>query len=246
VFYLSYPEGNPANKGIKMFSTISKTSQKLADMFTENTGRSFLDSGDAYGREWERNQGKTVQDFLDVPGAVCPLGDYPTLDMFNYLNERLTFNETAQALTAELVQALGDGLYDCWEQENWATELTGTKYNVWNSYNWENLLSGTIQGVDFKLPDGDTYVILQVHGGCDVRGGYTAPVVFRAIGEHWLYDCQTVDLFCKKCDLNISVNGQDVYNNDSDEYYAGYDLSKGCPNCQGEFAAYAPEASAWW
>ena len=32
-------------------------------MLTENTGVHMLDSGGAYGRNWERNQVKTIEDF---------------------------------------------------------------------------------------------------------------------------------------------------------------------------------------
>jgi hypothetical protein len=46
-----------------------------------------------------------------------------------------------------------------------------------NTYNEDNLLSQTLQFVYFTW-NRDEYVVLQVHGGCDVRGGYTAPHVF--------------------------------------------------------------------
>ena len=38
----------------------TETQKMLARMLTENTGRNILDSGDAYGRHWEKNQGITV------------------------------------------------------------------------------------------------------------------------------------------------------------------------------------------
>ena len=41
---------------------------------------------------------------------------------------------------------------------------------------------------------------LQVHGGCDVRGGYTAPVVFKAAygTDYLLMEC-TTELDCSEC-----------------------------------------------
>ena len=36
------------------------TADKLAEMLTENTGRSFLDSGDHYGRNWNTTKGPTL------------------------------------------------------------------------------------------------------------------------------------------------------------------------------------------
>jgi hypothetical protein len=54
-----------------------------------------------------------------------------------------------------------------------------------NSYNEENLLDQVILFTYFELRCGfgrsgnlGTYVVLQIHGGCDVRGGYTRPRVF--------------------------------------------------------------------
>ena len=54
-----------------------------------------------------------------------------------------------------------------------------------NSYNEENLLDQTILFTYFELRSGPgrggnlgSYVVLQIHGGCDVRGGYTKPRVF--------------------------------------------------------------------
>jgi hypothetical protein len=49
---------------------------------------------------------------------------------------------------------------------------------VVNTYNHENLLSQVLQYVYFETDD-NSYVILSIHGGCDVRGGYTRPRVFE-------------------------------------------------------------------
>lgn len=66
-----------------------------------------------------------------------------------------------------------------------------------NSYNGESSLSDVIQYTYFTFePDytranqpeilpGDTYVLLQIHRGADVRGGYTEPYLFRVMGEEW-------------------------------------------------------------
>ena len=43
-----------------MLKTIEQT---IFEMITENTGSHMLDSGGAYGRNWQRNQGKTIDDF---------------------------------------------------------------------------------------------------------------------------------------------------------------------------------------
>jgi hypothetical protein len=233
-----------------MFSTTTKTALKLADMFTENTGRSLLDSGDAYGRAWERNQGKLAADFLDAPAAYWAKDYGATLDLFHFLNNRLIYTETSAALTEQLHEYCGDDLYSCTTHEDWAKENTGpipnrTEPNTWNSYNWDNLLNGTIQGVDFTY-NGDDYVILQVHGGCDVRGGYTAPVVFETRGQYWLHDCESVILVCTnaECEVVVDVRGPDQYENSTDSYLQE-DLTKGCPTCGSDFRAIAEEPMEW-
>jgi hypothetical protein len=38
----------------------TETQTVLLEMFQENTGAHMLDSGGAYGRNWERNQGKDL------------------------------------------------------------------------------------------------------------------------------------------------------------------------------------------
>lgn len=55
-----------------------------------------------------------------------------------------------------------------------------------NTFNHGTLLDQTLLFVHFELRCSElrreclgTYVVLQIHGGCDVRGGYTRPRVFR-------------------------------------------------------------------
>jgi hypothetical protein len=163
----------------------SVTDRVLAFMLTENTGRHFLDSGGAYGRNWERNQGRTVEDFLAAP-TVTVHSDWVTLDVFHYLRERLTYDRArTRAFTkwATTGERADQHWLACMEQ--WAADHhTRGRYSddYWapggfNSYNDDNLLSQDIQG-DPWTEDGDPFVLLQIHGGCDIRGGYTAPRVF--------------------------------------------------------------------
>ena len=72
-----------------------------------------------------------------------------------------------------------------------------------NSYNSECSLSRTIQFTQFSvdndygtgfLPDG-SYVLLQIHGGADVRGGYTDPVLFGCDFESF-YSWNDAGLSC--------------------------------------------------
>lgn len=192
------------------------TAQKIAAMLVENTGISMLDSGGHYGRHWERNTGKTVEDFESAPyGTIDEYGEI-TLYLFHYLNDRL---EYAPALDAAWQSYDSDRPNESWG-DNIATFLDtlgvaedsgyyeGGRW-YFNSYNFDGcLLSQTIQGTAFSLGNAE-YVILQVHGGCDVRGGYTKPVIFTGDVESVLIGMTDVTVSCTElgCGFYVDYSG---------------------------------------
>lgn len=68
---------------------------------------------------------------------------------------------------------------------------------TYNTYNGEwHGLSQCLQGTNLGGPYAE-YVLLQVHGGCDIRGGYTSPRVYLA-DDCWIpgelfYSCHQCD-----------------------------------------------------
>jgi hypothetical protein len=174
----------------------SLTERVLVHMMRENTGASILDSGGAYGRAWQRN---LTRDFSQVEDATLSGHVYVstygkdagknvlsldvTIDLFTYLASRLDYD---RALTRAFRKFSAERdsrswLEDMEEFPKYIADKRGVDAdNVYsgNSYNEDNFLSGTVQYTGFQL-DGEDYVLLQIHGGCDVRGGYTAPAVFR-------------------------------------------------------------------
>lgn len=181
-----------------MTKTAIKTEDVLADMLTENTGSHFLDSGGAYGRNWQANKDLDVETLKARPLVRVELdGDELqdlTIELFHFLNECLEYDEEMDnrlsALAEEMpdnaawsivIQAFTDELED-------ATGLYGEgKPFTVNTYNGEDALSQIIQYTFFTLDD-EEYVLLQIHGGCDARGGYTRPRVFR----HYDGGCWTI------------------------------------------------------
>lgn len=221
-----------------------RTATKLVEMFTENTGTHLLDSGGAYGRHWERNQGLTVNDFQKLP-AVNWERDYgATIDSFHYLNQRLRFTKFAEVLTRlmhvwELADYDNRNLYATGDQEDFVKHLGADLVgNYWNTYNWENSLSQTLQGLDFEL-GGKSFTMLQVHGGCDVRGGYTMPVIFERFCDYWLAGSDSYSLECVKCQKFWDVQGSELFDENGNYlgtiWQDGNDVSKGCPECGGDF-----------
>jgi hypothetical protein len=175
-------------------------------MLRENTGTHFLDSGGTpkhdkhgncvgsdhgYGRHWERNQHR---DFENEPATILSFkyGIEVTHSVYHWLLERLEYDDEMQDRFLEFVEDRDDTywLQDMEEFPEWLRERghevtglygDGDPFTV-NTYNGEDLLSQTLQYLYFEL-DGDPYVLLQIHGGCDVRGGYTSPKAFRVLDD---------------------------------------------------------------
>lgn len=173
----------------------TKTQKVLADMLCENTGQHMLDSGGAYGRNWERNKDKTVQSFIDEP-EVATEKYGPTISVFHYCDNWLEFDEELDAEFNEWVDKNDDDdspwLVLMEEFAAYQARIYGESWlgnSTINTYNHENILSQTLQYTTFAGGEwGDDYVLLQIHGGCDVRGGYTKPRVFRIIEEGFGWD----------------------------------------------------------
>jgi hypothetical protein len=177
----------------------SRTERVLVHMMRENCGASILDSGGAYGRAWQR---ALTEDFanrergsLEVWYRNGKAEFNPTIDLFSYLSEKLEYDR-AMTRAFNKFAALPENESEGWPaiseafpayiSEKRGLDL-GEPRATENSYNVDNYLSGTIQVVYFEL-DGQPYCILQIHGGCDVRGGYTAPKVFTCSDEWSIFD----------------------------------------------------------
>jgi hypothetical protein len=236
------------------FSTHTKTAQRLYEIITENTGTHMLDSGGSNGRNWQRNQGHTLEEWLERPSAILETeyGTYPTLDLFGFLNARLTLTERAQqfqeAFEVWLAEDSERSAFSCADMEDWVSQFHNSEAEftaeICNSYNWENFLSQTIQYVNFEF-QGETFVLLQVHGGADVRGGYTRPQVFETQSSYWAHDMQNATIQCTspECKFRLDIQGtHDVFDRDGIAMTSS-ELSelKACPECDGTLEALAPE-----
>ncbi len=193
----------------------TETEKKIAEMLTENTGVNMLDSGGAYGRAWQQN--RQIQDFRKQPNPIVeihaphyyinseskkslmPAEINISYDTFHYLTNFLELNDKAKELQ-KLFEAFAEEpdnreqgwyclLQDFLEKlhnETEDSELMGTT----NTYNYDNILHGTLQYGMIQLGN-ETYILLQIHGGCDVRGGYTKPQFFKVNDEDYFSLAQT-------------------------------------------------------
>ncbi|MHC4399438.1 MAG: hypothetical protein ACYTG0_07150 [Planctomycetota bacterium] len=186
------------------------TAEKLAEILTENTGRSILDSGDYYGRHWEHSQGADFErqpegrlEFWHRDGELDIL---PVVNVYHFLKDRLEYNPELDERYREYVEQEALRL-DLRSAESFVNTLDGKglygddsgPFTV-NTYNGEDLLSQTLQYVYWTDDDG-AHVMLQIHGGCDVRGGYTAPVAFDVADYDGtsIFDNARASVYCEDC-----------------------------------------------
>jgi hypothetical protein len=219
-------------------------------MFTENTGIHGMDSGGKLGRNWQRNQGLGVSEFLAMPPATYSKDYGVTLNAWAYCFDRLSYSPLAEVLTRlmnvwESVDTKNRNPWSMFDQREFVENLGGVvRGDGWNTYNFETQLSQELQGFEFEL-HGMTLVLLQVHGGADARGGYTRPVIFTPCCEYWLHGCQNATLGCPKgCQAWYSFSNGEVHTSYG-EYYPPREvpelLAKGCPTCGEELTAELEE-----
>ena len=186
-------------------------------MLTEGTGKHICDSGDAYGRNWERNQKRSLEDFEadDPVSEVCSRIDHKgkvwwdierEVSVFHFLagdGTNLFLDERCDEWNAlvdmdqkkygnsqwcERVELYGvtESAAKLWE--DWEQTLGVEIIRTFNTYNGESDLSQILQG-SFVRIDGDPYLVLQIHNGCDARGGYTSARLFYMTEEYIINEC---------------------------------------------------------
>jgi hypothetical protein len=157
--------------------------QHVYEMLIENTG------DDVYGCKQRVNKTKTLKDFRNEPvesfkrdgGQIVR-----TVSVFQYLtNFGLSIDKVSSRFTSLNREATD------WDAD---TEVYGVSIEAWddltsnheveilrtfNTYNYEYCdLNQGIQGAH-ALVDGEDYIIVQIHNGCDERGGYTNARMFK-------------------------------------------------------------------
>lgn len=176
-------------------------------MLTENTGSHMLDSGGAYGRNWERNEIKTIEDFENEPEEVYTYAKRwnelsRTVSVYHYLSQ-LDTNEVCDEFNAMPCEDWNaEGVYGVSsEQWDWLKDQFPELefVHTFNTYNWDSDLSQILQGSWINI-HGDIYLLLQIHGGCDARGGYTNAKLFTAPDCGIINEC--LDDYQDSCVMN--------------------------------------------
>jgi hypothetical protein len=166
----------------------------IYNMLTENTGTHMLDSGGANNRAWQKNQIKTIEDFENEPEE-----EYVYNKRWNELSRNVSvFHYLSQLETNDVCDEFNSMPCHDWdagdvygvssEQWDWLNKNSEVEIkHTFNTYNWDSDLSQILQGSWLKI-DGDDYLLLQIHGGCDARGGYTNAKLFVPVDEGMIHE----------------------------------------------------------
>jgi hypothetical protein len=171
----------------------TRTERIIYEMLTENTGRHILDSGGESGRSWQRNQVKSLDDFKNEPQTYFDAKYYDaTASLFHHLTEKLTYSEEWTEEFNDYAGKRDTGWLEL--MESFPVEMGWKRLFTENSYNRESILSQVIQYTVYDTGS-EILVALQIHGGADVRGGYTAPRIFSMDEEYDLL-MENAAIFC--------------------------------------------------
>lgn len=226
-------------------SDYTETERIIAEMLWENTGVHILDSGGAYGRHWQKN--RQIKDFRKTPRVrveVWKDGEViANVNVFHYLVAYLERTRECEILERMLYSYAEseEHQHDPWLaiMEDFAEEiLVNLGYDVHptvNTYNYENVLSQVLQYIIFENED-KTYIMLQIHNGCDVRGGYTAPRIFEVVEPDYFHIAQT--------ELYARCNCTHVWSDDCGYHWYGERGEEGFPEYW-KPVPKKPDAESW-
>lgn len=184
----------------------------VSEMLKENTGSHFLDSGSAYGRNWERNQ---KVDFESAPRIFLKFSKYGkgseiefTRSIYDFLTESLDLHPALQRSFTKFCNLEENrtrsglecaSLYVEKRKEQGLVKggIYGEDEPIYdNIYNHDNVLNQVFQYCYWTDEKFGECILLSVHGGCDVRGRYTMPKAFQCSNELSILDYARGTIYC--------------------------------------------------
>lgn len=186
---------------------LNATERKLASMFMERVPTNLLDSGLVYGYNFDYNREHPIweQPESHVEFGVFSDGDLSIdlkLNTYKLLSKQLEYDKKADQKFQKWRKQWDDKEDDSWEahlEELPALSRYDNTPKSWTSgytYNADTLLD---QQIVYYFCTRANYVIIQVHGGCDARCGFTEPILFREefLGEFNPFVQAAV--YCSEC-----------------------------------------------
>jgi hypothetical protein len=181
---------------------ITPVQEQIYKMLTQNTGRALCDSGgypkydengkytgseQGYGRHYERNQCKTIEDFINEPEVSFTWDWGYTISVFHYTTKQLDLDELCLEFNQlECLDFDGPGYGVSIAQNEWLQErgyeIIDKGYNTYNGdSNLSQVLQYTVVREKDSLNEEGDYILLQTHNGTDIRGGYSDAKLFIPI-----------------------------------------------------------------
>ncbi len=168
--------------------------ETIYNMLTEDTGVHMCDSGGANGRHYQKNQKKSIKDFINEPYETLENdGDYKyySRSLFHHLNETCEYLEQE---TKDFNNWVKQDLYNydnpngrafncSYDAHEYMSKTYVYDFKYENTCNFENDLD---QGVMYVYDWDCDIIALSIHNGADCRGGYTDFKLFR-IDESFHY-----------------------------------------------------------
>jgi len=169
-------------------------------MLLENTGKHFLDSGGASGRHWQRNQHRDFESEEPISfevninynedGSVRYRDIIPTISLYHWLmGSNLDEDERSEEFNALIDKAdpwcegLAFTTEQCYQKlMEWDADIDDER--CYNTYNDSDCLDQVFHYQHLTIDD-EPYVLISIHGGADVRGGYAASRLFHLDGTYF-------------------------------------------------------------
>lgn len=167
------------------------TFETIAKAFRFNSGRNPFDSGDHYGRHYDKLP-------IDEKSPTVTINTYKsevtaTIESAHFLSERCDVDDDITKQFDEWV-ALEENADLSWFDagKQFATEVLSLSQCVRdNTYNSENDLSQDYvwevysdSDLNDWIHDSDALLMVYAHTGCDIRGGYSHPIFLRSNGDY--------------------------------------------------------------
>jgi len=203
---------------------LSIEEKRIGEMLLENTGSHFLDSGGAYRRAWQTNQAKGLGALLKEPRVTVEGNSdgsfWVTKSLMHTLPDLISITKDSEKLQKEFekFQKNNDNS-DFEDAEQFAkNKFVGSSPDAdmgapmtINTYNDSDTfsLSQDIQFTLFNIKD-KCFVALQIHGGCDIRGGYTKPKIFEVGSDYFGDFIQGLEANAYDPATQDSASGSDI------------------------------------
>jgi hypothetical protein len=157
---------------------LTKDGEHVRSADTENELLEWLQRNTSYS--WDhafKHEGyKIVENKRDSTDINC------NVSIFHYLPTVLELDEVCDEFNALECKEWNSDIYGISEdQQKWLEARGFEAGESWNTYNGESFLSQVLQGTELKQDGSGSgeYVLIQIHNGADVRGGYTDAKLFK-------------------------------------------------------------------